>query len=204
MDLRAYVYLDRMQPQFASFIASTARGYLPVEGEAALFVEIAPGIAVNRLVDIAVKSTAVRPGMLVVERQFGMLEVHSPEQAEVQAAGKAILAELGVPEARRYPPHILSTDIIRKVDSYQAQLVNRFRYGNMLVAGQNLYILEVEPAAYASLAANEAEKAARISLINVQVFGRTGRLYLGGEESDIIEASRACLGALEQLECRAE
>ena len=203
IELRAYAYLDSLQPQFGSFIGTVAQGYLPVIFDATLFVEIAPGIEINRLTDIALKSTRVKPGMQIVERVFGMLEIHSPDQAETQAAGKAILEALEVTEADRLKPRILSSQVIRNVDDHQAQLVNRTRHGQLLLPGQSLYVLEVHPAAYAALATNEAEKAAEINVLEVRTFGSVGRVYLGGEERDIDVGWQAAVAALEGVDGRA-
>jgi len=200
VQLRTYTFLDSMQPQFASFVASTAKGYLPVRGQAALYVEIAPGIAINRVTDIALKGTSVRPAVQVVERAFGLLEVHDESQAEVLEAGRQILEFLEHKETDRLKPKIMTSEIITGIDDYQSMLVNRNRRGNMLLGGETLYILEVHPAAYAVLAANEAEKAAPINLIHVQPYGAFGRLQLGGTESDIREAVAAISGAIDSVE----
>jgi len=186
-----------MQPQYASFIATIAQGFLPTQGMAALYVEIAPGIEINRVTDIALKSNRVVPGMQIVERQFGMLEIHSESQAEIRQAGAAILDALELKEEDRTKPTIVSSQIIRRVDDHQTQLINRMRHGNMILAGQTLYIMECEPAGYAALAANEAEKAANVNLLEVRTFGSFGRLYLGGEERDIDVGYRAAVAAIE-------
>lgn len=199
VDLRAYVFLDSLQPQMAAFIGSTARGFLPLAGDASLWVEISPGIEINRITDVALKATKVRPAVQVVERLFGLLEVHSSDQAEVRAAGAAILAALEVREEERWKPTIYSSQIIRRVDAHQTQLINRNRNGMMLIADQTLYIMEVEPAAYAVLAANEAEKAAHINIVEVRPFGSFGRVYLGGEERDIMAGYTAAVQAIEDL-----
>ncbi len=197
VELRTHVFLDSMQPQFAAYVASTAKGYLPVAGQAALYVEIAPGIFINRITDVALKKTDVRPGIQVVERAYGLLEVHAHSQAEVLEAGRQILAHLELREEERLKPAIVSTQIITAVDDHQAMLINRNRSGSMLLGGQTLYILEVHPAGYVVLAANEAEKASPITLIEMRAFGAFGRLYLGGTEAHIQEASRAALNALD-------
>jgi ethanolamine utilization microcompartment shell protein EutL len=183
----------------AAFVGSTARGFLPLAGDASLWVEISPGIEINRITDIALKSTKVRPAVQVVERLFGLLEVHSSDQAEVRAAGAAILEALEVQAEDRWKPSILSSQIIRRVDAHQTQLINRNRNGMMLIADQTLYIMEVEPAAYAVLAANEAEKAAEINIVEVRPFGSFGRVYLGGEERDIMAGYSAAVQAIEDI-----
>lgn len=199
IDLRSYVFLDSLQPQYAAFLGTVAQGFLPLAHDAALFVEISPGIEINRLTDIALKATRVTPGMQIVERYYGLLEVHSSEQAETRAAGQAILDELGLSEEDRIKPRILSSQVIRSIAGHQAQLINRVRHGQMILTGQTLYVLEVEPAAYAALAANEAEKAAEIQVLEVRAFGSMGRVYLGGEERDIDVGWRAAVAAVESV-----
>src|SRR5262245_42386290 len=199
VDLRSFVFIDRMQPQFASFVATVARGYLPVAGQSALYVEIAPGIAINRITDVALKGNEVRPGMQIVERAFGLLELHSDSQAETRDAGRRILAWLGLEEAQRRKPKIQSSEVITHIDDYQTMLINRERHGNMLLGGETLYILEVEPAGYAALAANEAEKASPIKLLEMRAFGAFGRVYLGGGEAEIEQAARAAEQCLKSL-----
>jgi hypothetical protein len=197
--LRTYIYLDNLQPQLASFIGKTARGFLPVPHVASLFIEIAPGIAINRVTDVALKATRVTPAVQVVERAFGLLEVHHEEQAEVRQAGRAILDYLEVDEAKRIKPKLVSNQIIRAVEPYQSQIINRNSQGMMLLPGQSLYILETEPAGYSVFAANEAEKAANIFLINVRPFGAFGRLWLSGPEAEIDAAAEAATHALESV-----
>ena len=199
VDLRAYVFLDSLQAQYASFLATIAQGFLPVANQASLFVEISPGIEINRVTDIALKSTRVTPGMQIVERLYGMLEIHSDSQADIRAAGRAILDALELKEEDRRKPKVVSSQVIRRVDDYQTQLINRMRHGNMILPGHTLYILECEPAAYSALAANEAEKAAEINILEVRSFGSFGRLYLGGEERDIEVGYRAAVAAVESV-----
>lgn len=203
-ELRSYIILDRLQEQLAAFMASTVQGFMPVAGMTSLFVEVAPGMEIVRLLDIAVKATDVRPAIQVVERSFGTLEVHSESQADVRTAGDAVLKALGQPEDARLKPKIASSTIIRKVDPYQAALINKGRDGSMLLAGQTLFILETQPALYAILAANEAEKASRVTLVDIRPFGNFGRLYLGGDEADVVVGSDAAIRALEGLTGRAQ
>jgi hypothetical protein len=204
VDLRTYVFLDNLQPQHAAFLGTVARGFLPLPGDASLWIEISPGIEINRITDIALKATKVRPGLQIVERLYGLLEVHSDSQAEVRAAGAAILDALEVSESDRYKPQVVSSQIIRHVDAHQVQLINRMRHGHMLLAGQTLYVLEVTPAGYAALAANEAEKAAELNILEVQAFGSFGRVYLGGEERDIMAGYGAALAAIEGVSGKAQ
>ncbi|MGB0562438.1 MAG: hypothetical protein ACPGVO_11645 [Spirulinaceae cyanobacterium] len=198
-ELRSYVFLDNLQPQHAAYIGTVALGFLPLPGDTSLWIEISPGIEINRITDVALKSTIVRPGVQFVERLYGLLEIHSPRQGETRTAGMAILDALGVKERDRLRPKIVSSQIIRNLDAHQAQLINRSRRGQMILACQTLYVLEVVPAAYAALAANEAEKAALINILQVSAIGSFGRLYLGGEERDIIAASKAVVSALENV-----
>lgn len=202
VDLRTYVFLDSLQPQHAAYLGTVARGFLPLPHDTSLWVEISPGIEINRITDIALKATRVRPGMQVVERLYGLLEVHHEVQAEVRAAGAAILEALEVEEADRLKPRVVSSQIIRHIDAHQVQLINRMRYGHMLLADQTLYVLEVEPAGYAALAANEAEKASLINILEVRSFGSFGRVYLGGEERDIMAGYSAAIAALEGVSGR--
>jgi len=204
VDLRSYVFLDSIQPQYAAFLGTVAQGFLPIAGMASLYVEISPGIEINRITDIALKSTHVKPGMQVVERLYGLLEIHSESQADVRQAGRAILEALEITEEDRTKPSVLSSQVIRHVDDHQTQLINRMRHGNMIVPGQTLYVMELGPAAYAALAANEAEKAAEINILEVRSFGSFGRVYLGGEERDIDVGWRAAVAAIEAVDGREE
>ncbi len=199
MELRTFTYIDILQPQLTGFLQTVAQGFMPLEGQASLFLEIAPGIAINQLTDVALKQTRVQPGMQIVERAYGMLELHDYDQGEIRAAGAAILARLGVAETDRLKPRIISSQTITGLEGAQAQLINRMRHGDMITQGQTLYILEVHPAGYAAIAANEAEKAAHVHLLEVVTFGAFGRLWLGGGEAEIAEAAKAIekvLGAI--------
>ncbi|WP_218082954.1 hypothetical protein [Anthocerotibacter panamensis] len=202
IDLRSYVYLDSLQPQHAAYLGTVAYGFLPLPGDTSLWIEISPGVEINRITDIALKAAVVRPGVQIVERLYGLLEIHSSSAGETRAAGQAILEALGVREGERLKPRIVSTQIIRNIEAYQAQLINRTRRGQMILAGQTLFVLEVEPASYAALAANAAEKAASIYILDVSAVGSFGRLYLGGEERDIKAAHGGVLAALESISGR--
>jgi hypothetical protein len=197
--LRTYVFLDSLQPQIASFIGKTARGFLPVPEQASLFVEIAPGIAINRVTDVALKATDVVPAVQVVERAYGLLEVHSWDKGEVLKAGDAILKSLDLKEDQRMKPKIVSNQIIRAIEAYQTQIINRNSQGMMILPGESLFILETEPAGYVAFAANEAEKAARVRLVQLQPFGAFGRLWMSGPESEIDSAAEAAIGVLSAL-----
>lgn len=198
--LRVYCYLDRMQPQYAAFVGTVTQGDLPVEGMASLYVEMAPGNEVFRTVDIAVKATEAKPGAQIVEREFGMFEVHSLNQAAVLESGAIVLDRLGLNAEDRIKPKIASTQLITNVDPYQAQLLNRFRRGSMLVPGETMLVVEVAPAAYINFACNEAEKKASIKIIHVSSVGRFGRMWLSGSESEMVTARDAATQALDSLE----
>jgi hypothetical protein len=198
--LRCYCYLDRMQPQYAAFVGTITQGDLPTEGMASLYIEMSPGNEVFRTVDIAVKATEARPGAQIVEREFGMFEIHSPNQAAVLESGRIVLARLGLNIEDRIRPQVASLQLITNVDPYQAQLINRFRRGSMLVPGQTLLVVECFPAAYINFACNEAEKKVSIDIVHVTSVGRFGRMWLSGTESEAKTAQEAAVRALESLE----
>lgn len=187
IDLRTYIFLDSLQLQMASYIATVSRGFLPVAGQSSCIIEIAPGIEINTLTDVAIKATDVKPGMQIVERAFGMLEVHSDDQGNTRQAGEAVLNAINKSESNRIRPRILTSQLIKNVEDHHAQLINRNRWGMMLLRGDTLFVLEVEPAGYAYYAANEAEKSANIKIIDVMGFGKFGRVYIGGAEAEVLE-----------------
>ena len=191
MELRTFTYIDILQPQLTGFLQTVSSGFMPLEGQASLFLEIAPGIAINNLTDVALKATTVQPGMQIVERAYGLLEIHDFDQGAVREAGQAILARMNAREEDRLKPRVVSAQTITGLDGHQAQLINRMRHGDMISQNQTLYTLEVHPAAYAAIAANEAEKAAPVHLMEVITFGAVGRLWLGGWEAEIAEAAKA-------------
>jgi hypothetical protein len=190
-ELRVFAYLDRLQPQFAGYLGTNMRGYLPVAGMAATFIEIAPGLLINQVADASLKAAFVQPGFLIVERSFGLLEFHAKAQGDVKFAGEAALKCLGMTLDDRQRPEILASEIIHKVNDYHAQVINVNRLASMLIAGQDLYVMEVVPAAYIALAVNEAEKNAQITIVDVRIFGAVGRLYVSGRESDVARAAKA-------------
>ena len=198
--LRCYCYLDRMQPQYAAFVGTITQGDLPTSGMASLYIEMAPGNEVFRMVDIAVKATEAKPGAQIVEREFGMFEIHSHKQADVLESGRIVLERLGLSGEDRIRPKVASVQVITNIDPYQAQLLNRWRRGTMLVPGQTLLVVECAPAAYINYACNEAEKASNINVVHVASVGRFGRMWLSGTESEAITARDAAIRALENLE----
>jgi len=200
IDLRTFVILDSLQQQMASFGSNSESGFYPDAGQASCIVEISPGIEINRLTDIALKATDVRPGLQIVERDFGVLEVHADSQADVREAGRAMLEAIGISEGDRIRPEILTSQLIRSITGPHAQLINKVREGNMVVEGDTVYILDLHPAAYAYYAANEGEKVSSIKIINVDGIGKYGRVYIAGDEAEVLESKEAaekCLNAIE-------
>ncbi|WP_439923346.1 hypothetical protein [Nitrobacter sp. JJSN] len=202
--LRTYVFMDALQPQLASYIATSSQGFLPVPGDACMWIEVAPGMAVHNLSDIALKKTNVRMGEQVVERAFGSMELHFRNQSEVLAAGELILRALNTTMESRLRCKVAWNEIIRAITPDHATLINRqLRKGSMILPGKSMFILEVEPAGYIVYAANEAEKAAHITLVDVKAFGSFGRLTMMGNEAEAEEAQRAALAAIDRLNQRA-
>src|SRR5437773_440115 len=200
--LRSYVFLDDLQPQLAAFIGTTARGFLPLAGDASMLIETAPGLIINRITDVALKATQCTPAIMVVERAFGLLEIHHRDKGQVQLGGRAVLDYLELGEHDRMKPRLVSDHVIRAVEPYHAQVINKSRYGDQLLAGESLLILETEPAGYIAFAANEALKAAHVKLIDASLFGAYGRLYLSGSEAQIDAAREAAVRSLESLKGR--
>ncbi len=199
VSLRTYVFLDALQPQLTAHICSTCRGFWPVPYEAALYIETAPGMAIHRLLDRALKATRVHPATIVVERAYGMVMLHSDDKGEVLQAGQAILDELGIQEGDRQQPRLVTNQIIRSVEPDHAQCINKIRYGSMITPGESLLIMETDPAAYISFASNEAEKAASVQLLECQSFGAFGRLYMSGPEAEIDAAAAAANAAISSI-----
>lgn len=196
IELRGAVFIDQMQPQFAATIATNSDGFFPVAGEASFWLEVKPGIVINRLMDVALKSCDVRPGALVTERSYGTLEVHSPDQGMVRQAGEVILRAAGASKADALVPNLMTSEIIRKISDHHAMMINRTRAGMLVLGDDTLYTLEVNPAIYVTLAANEAEKASPIRIVGLGAEGAVGRLRLAGGDAEIDEAVKAVKRAL--------
>ncbi len=197
IELRGAVHLDQMQPQFAATVAANSDGYFPVAGESAFWLEVQPGIVVNRLLDVALKTCDVKPGALITERHYGTLEVHGPDQGQVREAGDAILRELGVAADEGLAPQVLTDEVIHQIDDHHAMMINRTRAGMLVLGGDTLYTLEVTPAVHVLLAANEAEKASPIRIVGLGHDGAVGRLRLAGGDAEIEQAVLAVHRALE-------
>ena len=194
--IRSYIFVDQLQPKTMCYLGTFARGFLPRRNMAATVIEVAPGLEIENLTDIALKTVDVKPGLLVVERQYGYLEFHAHSTASVRAAGEAVLDYLKATAADAMKPEILASKIVKRVDNYHAFLINRNKSGSMILPGESLFVLEMQPAAYAIIAANEAEKASNIKVVDYRMMGATGRVYLSGDESEIRAAARAAENAL--------
>jgi ethanolamine utilization microcompartment shell protein EutL len=201
-ELRSFIFIDQLQPQTLAYVATWMRGSLPRRNMAAQIIEIAPGLDIEALTDVALKGADVAAGLLVVERQFGTLEFHSNSTAEVQAGAQAVLDALGARIEDVAPPKILASKIVTRVDRQHAFLINRNKLGSMIVAGDSLYLLECQSASYAILACNEAEKQANIKLIDYRMIGPNGRLYLAGDEAEVRNARDAAEAALRSAGAR--
>lgn len=194
--VKTYVYIDSLQPQLAEYMATVSQGFLPVPGDACLWVEVSPGMAVHRLTDIALKSTRVHLAQQVVEREYGSMVIHQRDQSDVIAAGRVLLQNMGARQEDRQKCHVAWAEIIRAMTPDHTVLINRQnRRGSMILPGQSMFILETEPAGYIVYAANQAEKAANITLIDVRAVGAFGRLTLSGREADVDEAAAAAVAA---------
>jgi ethanolamine utilization microcompartment shell protein EutS len=195
--LRSHIFIDQLQPQTMCYLGTWIKGSLPRTGMAAQIIEVAPGLDIEALTDVALKTAHVQGGILIVERQFGYLEIHSRDIAAVKAAAEAVLDAMELSPDKAMKPKILASKIITRIDPAHAFLVNRNKGGSMILAGETLFVLEIEPAAYAILACNAAEKAATIKIVDYRMIGATGRLYLSGSESEIRAAASAAEQALE-------
>lgn len=203
LTLRTFVIVDNMQPQYAAITGTVVKGDVTLAGMSQLYIELAPGSSVYSLLDVALKGTNSKPGFQIVEREYGEIELHSFSPEDVKQAGQAILDACALNMNDRMKPKIISEQIISKVDPYQAQLVNRDnRLGSILVPGESMFILEVEPAAYISIAVNEAEKNSNIKVITFDPVGRFGRMYISGTESEIKSARDAAILAIDNIEGR--
>lgn len=203
LDLRTFAIVDNMQPQYAAITGTVSKGDIPLAGMSELYIELAPGSGVYDLMNVALKASSARPAFQIVEREYGEIELHSFSPDDVKQAGEAILEACGLTVTDRMKPRIVSEQIISNVDAYQAQLINRdSRHGSVLVPGESVFIMEVEPAAYVSVAVNEAEKNADIKVVTFDPVGRYGRLYVSGVQSEVRSARDAAIAAIESMEGR--
>ena len=197
-ELRSFIFLDRLQPQTMCYLGTWVKGALPRADYAAQIIEVAPGLDIEPLTDVALKHAHVSAGILLVERQFGYLEMHGPPSA-VRSAADAVLGQLGADSQSALKPEILASRIVPKIDRQHAFLVNRNKVGSMALPGESMFVLEMQPASYALLAANEAEQAARITVVDYRMIGATGRVYLTGAESEVRAAAEAAESALQAV-----
>ena len=202
MQLRTYVLVDSMQPQFAAFTGKRTLGMIPIEGDAQLYIEISPAAEVYQVMDVALKTTDVEPGYLNMGREYGFLEIHSNHQEAVQYTGKKALESIGLTELDRLKPRVLSSNMTTGIHPHEAQLINARNAGGLVLAYETFCVIEVVPAAYIVLAANEAEKAAGITLNHYTSSGAYGRLMISGSESAIRQSRDAAISAIESLEGR--
>jgi hypothetical protein len=205
-ELRVYLLLEDLQRQFAAYMATPtrARGYPPFEGQHSLIVEVAPGLAIERVIDLALRAVpSVEPGILFVERQFGVLEVHGSDLDDVRRAGAAILDGLGAKATDQLRPRVLYQDVIEDVTDQHAVIINRNRQASMLMPGQTLLVYEMTPALFATVAANAAEKAAPgVTLVDVSMIGAAGRVYMAGSTEDVLRARDEITQVLHEVEGR--
>ncbi|MGB0847549.1 MAG: BMC domain-containing protein [Thiolinea sp.] len=198
--IRALLQIDNLQPKFAAYNGATVQGSIPMAGDTVLIGEFAPGNGVFTLIDRALKASSVETTSQIVEREFGFFILRSHSNAEVTAAREAILAELGQSLSDRIKPTMASTQIITSIEPYQAQLLNKWRKGSLIVPGQTVGIVECAPAAYIAIATNEAEKSADIDIVEVRAVGRFGRLFICGDEENVKTAIEAAVQAIENVE----
>jgi len=197
VELRAFVEIDAMQPQWAAYVAQTCQGDPPWAGFAQLYVEVSPASAVFALVNAAVKNADVRSGLQVVERQYGTLELHGRDPFAVGEAGRAVLERLKLSASDAERPQLVASELVTRVHANQAQLVNRMRGANLLLEDETMFLIEATPAAYVALAANAAEKRAPVKLVYAAMLGATGRLIMSGRDAEAVEGYHAALAALQ-------
>ena len=205
-ELRVYLRIERLAPQFAAYLSTPvrARGYPPMEGDESLIVEVAPALSIHRIVDLALEAAPdLEPGILYTERRFGLLELHSRDRREVEEAGAAILRGIGAQAQDQLAPSTLYTDIVERVADQHAIILNRMRNASMILPGQSLLLYEMEPALFAAVAANEAERAAPdATIVDIQMMGASGRVFMAGETSALCRAQDAIERTLQGIEGR--
>jgi hypothetical protein len=205
-ELRVYLPIHDLQPQFAAYLSTPlrARGYPPFEGEHSLIVEVAPALSIHHICDLALKAAPdMEPGILFTERQFGLLELHSPNRDDLAEAGKAILRGIGAKAEDQLAPVTLFQEIIEDISDQHAIILNRSRDASMLLPGTSLLVYEMAPALFACVAANEAERAAPdVTLNDVQMMGASGRIFMSGTVPDLKKARDAISKTLEAVKGR--
>ena len=206
-ELRVYLSIEDLQPQFAAYMSTPvrARGYPPVQGDNSLIIEVTPALSIHRLVDLALKAAPdMEPGILFTERRFGLLELHSRNLDEVREAGEAVLAGIGAKPSDQLAPATLYTDIVEDVSDQHAIILNRMRNASMILPRQSLLLYEMAPALFAAVAANEAERAApEATIVDIQMMGASGRIFMAGEKAELVSARDAIEKTLGRIEGRA-
>ena len=91
MDLRTFIIIDNMQPQYAAITGTVVKGDIALAGMCQLYIELAPGSGVYNLLNAALKQTNAKPGFQIVEREYGEVELHSFSPEDVKQAGQANL-----------------------------------------------------------------------------------------------------------------
>lgn len=207
-ELRVYLPIEDLQPQFAAYLSSPtrARAYPPFKGQHSLIVEVTPALSIHRITDLALKAAPdMEPGILFTERQFGLLELHADSMEELNAAGQAILRGIGAKATDQLAPKVLYHDIIEDLSDQHAIILNRSRDGSILVPGTALLIYEMTPALFACVAANEAEKVSPDMTINdVQMMGATGRIFMSGSLDGMVIARDRITEILAKIKGRAD
>lgn len=205
-ELRVYLPIEDLQPQFAAWLSSPtrARAYPPFRGQNSLIIEVSPALSIHRITDLALKAAPdMEPGILYTERQFGLLELHADDMGDLDAAGKAILKGIKAKPSDQLAPKILYHDIIEDLSDQHAIILNRSRDASILVPGVALLIYEMTPALFACVAANEAEKAAPNATINdVQMMGASGRIFVSGSVKDMETARDRITDVLTKIKGR--
>ena len=205
-ELRVYLPINDLQPQFAAYLSTPmrARGYPPFQGQHSLIIEVSPALAIHRISDIALKKAPeMEPGILFTERQYGLLELHSSERNQLEIVGKAILEGISAEAKDQLTPTILFDDIIEDLSDQHAIILNRSRNASILVPGTSLLLFEMSPALFACVAANEAERAAPRAILNdVQMMGASGRIFMSGTTDDMVKARDAIIKTLESVKGR--
>ncbi|HEB28373.1 MAG TPA: microcompartment protein [Porticoccus sp.] len=205
-ELRVYLQIDDLQPQLAAYLGAPirGRGYPPVAGNNSIIIEVAPALAIHQVVNLALKkSPDLEPGLLFVERQFGILELHSNNAEELHAAGQAILDGIGSKAVDQLKPKVLFSDIIEDISDSHAVILNRSRYASMILPGQSLLVYEMTPALFATIAANEAEREVpSITLIDAEIIGASGRIFMSGKTQDLKKAQKTIDRVLKSVKGR--
>lgn len=188
-----------MGPQYAAYWGLMAQGSLPRVGDSQVLVEVSPSFAVFPLTDVAMKRTSVRSAGTLVERDFGLMELHADTPDAVLEAADAVLEALDMRREDRLAPTVVSSQVLSNITPDHSQLFNRVRRGAWTLPHDTLYVLEVTPAAWVYLIANEVEKGVDIELVRAAGTGLYGRLIVAGTESAARMAELIALGLIDSV-----